>query len=124
MDFYYHLILPSSLDHVKKNGITADEEGYIYLLATKSLEITDTVAINQLFTDIYYVIEVNPYSFEAELEPDNVAEFTAAFHRRIKQEYIEPYYIKLLGKRKVNVDRVQKYQAKQIAKLVKRLNSK
>jgi hypothetical protein len=118
------MILPSSLKYVKENGLTADEDGYIYLLDTKSPEITDTVAINQLMTDAYYIFQVDPWGFSSDLEPDQVAEFTAAHHRRIKQEFIEADYIKLLGKRKVDTNRVQNYTAKETEKLVRRLNSK
>jgi hypothetical protein len=113
---FYHLVVPDSLSYVRKNGITADEEGYIYMLYTKSPEITDTVATNQLLVDTYYLFQIDPSSFESEVEPDRVAEFTARYHTRIKQREIEPYYIKELGKRKVDINRVQRFTEKELKK--------
>lgn len=113
---FYHIVLPSSIEYVRKNSITSDEEGYIYMLDTKSPEITDKVAMDQLGADDYYLFEIDSRGFTNELEPDEVAEFTAGHHSRIQQPEIELYYIKEIGKRKVDIDRVQRYEAKELKK--------
>jgi hypothetical protein len=106
---FYHISSIEAVEHIATNGITADEEGYIYMLDTNSLEIVDTVAVNQLFLEQYYLYEIDPTGITAELEPDEVAEFTASHHLRIKQAALESRFIKNMGSQSSDLARVQKY---------------
>ena len=92
---YYHLTSFTNFLLIQEQGIKAGEDGYIYVLDTK--DWNGYLALNQLFLTDYAVFSINPKGITDELEPDNVAEFSAKHQFRIKQPLIEKRYIKFLN---------------------------
>ena len=78
----------------------------IFVLVSDEGGLTDNIAVNQiwLFQDIgdYAVIEIDPTGVTGSVMEDNVAEFSAPWHRIIEQKVIEPTYLKLAEIRTLN----------------------
>ena len=92
-DTFYYVGLDETIDEIRGNGIRAEEDGYIVLLTRK--EIVDNYVLNQLLhAGKYPLIEVSARGITGVIKPSITAEF-AAFHQRlVRQEIIEPQYIK------------------------------
>ena len=52
--------------------------------------IGDLIAMNQIFAEEYAQISIDPEGIQVELEPDNVAEFSAKWQWIVKQPFIDP----------------------------------
>lgn len=91
---YYHITsFDSYLKEIKECGLHSDKEGYIYLLTRK--DVAGYVALNQLgFMDSFALLEISENGIIAKIEDDNVAEITAKWQKRVKQEQIKPDHIK------------------------------
>ena len=91
---YYHITRGyDSWLKIQRKGLKASFDGYIYLLTRK--DITNYVAVRQLgIMDSYGVLKVGSEGITGIVEDDNVAEFTAKYQKRVKQEMIKPEFIK------------------------------
>lgn len=92
---YYHITsFESYHQSIKHDGLHAGEEGYIYLLTRK--DISGYVAVNQLgIMDSFALLEIFPEGIHADIEPDRVAEFTAEWQVRVKQDFIDAEFIEI-----------------------------
>ncbi len=92
-DTFYYVGLDENLDEIRSNGIKAEEDGYIVLLTIK--EIADNYVLNQLLhAGKYPLIEVSARGITGVIKPYIIGEL-AAFHQRlVRQEKIEPQFIK------------------------------
>jgi len=99
---YYHII--ESLDiwlSIKKEGLKSSDEGYIYLLTNK--DVAWHVAPYQLgYMESYGLLEINPGGITSPIEDDNVAEVTAKYQVRVKQNIINPKFVKYINMYWVN----------------------
>lgn len=100
----YHLTSTRRLSSILRTGLKADDEGAIY--AFTDLRAADGIAREQVFLARYAILEINPDGVTGEVLPDNVAERTAGYQRRVMQDRIEPKYLSHLCTRKTKpVDR-------------------
>lgn len=94
---YYHISSPSNIPLILEKGITANDEGQIFLLDTKESKIVSAVALSQCGYQDYALFEVNSNGLSKKLVSDNVAEYTAKHQFILKQNLIGPKYIKLIS---------------------------
>jgi hypothetical protein len=95
--YYYHITRDfESWQGIGREGLRASAcDGYIYVLTTK--DIAGYVAKNQLgVRDSFGLVRIDPKGVTGAVENDNVAEFTAPYQRRIRQDFIEARHIKLM----------------------------
>ncbi len=100
-NYFYH-ITPDfkSWQRIEREGLSASPDGYIYVLTRN--EIAGTVAQNQLgIMDTFFLMRIDPKGVTGAVEHDNVAESTASYQRRIRQDLIESQYIRLVNLCKV-----------------------
>ena len=84
----YHLTPVENLAAILRAGLMADEEGAIY--AFTNLLVANTIACNQVFASRYAIFEIEKRGVTGEVLPDDVAEFSRSYQRRIMQERIDP----------------------------------
>jgi hypothetical protein len=127
LNIYWHITGPDSAERIMKEGINADEEGYIYLLTEleipedvygKKFSIPDIVVTSQIGYMNYIIIEIDPKGITARLQKDNVAEITAYAQRRVKQKKIEPKFLKIGKIQQVDVKQVRLFNTLLIEKLM------
>jgi hypothetical protein len=88
----YHLTPSENASEILKEGIKADEEGNIF--AFTEMIVANEIAKNQVFTERYCVFRISRRGIKGEILKDNVAEFSACFQRIIKQDHIEPKFLR------------------------------
>lgn len=101
MKIYYHVTDFKTWCSIRKQGLKASKDGYIYLSTTKQSNVLSSIAWNQLGLKDYGVISIKSEGISVELEPDKVGESTAKFQRRIRQSLIESKYITCLNMYKI-----------------------
>lgn len=94
--YYYHISSSSNIPLILEKGITANDEGQIFLLDTKESKIVSPVALLQCGFQDYALFEVNSKGLSKKLVSDNVAELSAKHQFILKQNLIEPKYINLV----------------------------
>lgn len=116
MNKLYHITTPDNLDSILENGLVANgngevnsglsEDGYIYLFENKSyrhpitgqvIAVADAIALNQLFTTDYVMLEIDTDGIKGELEHDNVGEFSSFAQWKVKQDKIGTEYLDVYG---------------------------
>lgn len=98
---YFHITHPDNVERILKEGLLADEDGFIFAYITRIVE--EDIALNQLGISPYAVFGINPMGITGKIIRDRVAEFTAPYHRIIVQDRIPRRYLTLLDK-KVTID--------------------
>lgn len=103
MKRYFHITRKENLKSIKKNGLTSNKEGdiflfeferYVHPVFNETNYVINHIAENQAFIDGECIlIEVNPAGFENDLFSDDVAEFTARWQWILKQPTIKPEFI-------------------------------
>lgn len=115
-----HITPTANIDKIMDEGLKANADGEIFVFEDgglfiptfkvvdgkptanrKSEYIGDLIAKNQIFVEEYALISIDPEGIEVELEPDNVAEFSAKFQWIIKQPIILPEYLTFEGVYKI-----------------------
>ncbi len=97
MKTYYHIKPTANIEKVLKNGIHA-KEGKIFVVIKNEKMILDQIALNQMFlSGSYAVFAIRSSGINGRITNDDVAEYTAPFHRVIHQDMIEPGFIKLMS---------------------------
>lgn len=90
--FYYHVTSVKNAARIKKGGIKADEEGYIFVFTDNM--VARNVAINQCgIMDEYALFRIDSRGITGKVIRDRVAEFTAPYHRIIIQDKIHKKYV-------------------------------
>ncbi|HNU71942.1 MAG TPA: hypothetical protein PKL48_09580 [Thermodesulfobacteriota bacterium] len=90
----YHLTPTKNRDLILKEGIKANKDHMIFVFT--DMLVANEIAKNQVFTDRYCVFKIARKGIESPLLKDNVGEFSAWFHRIVKQDCIEPQCLKLV----------------------------
>jgi len=70
------------------------------------VSMPDMIALNQVFLKNYDLYEINVEGLESKTQPDNVAEVLSNVQKRIRQNVIQPKYVKHLGTFKTNMKEV------------------
>jgi hypothetical protein len=99
---YYHITSPENVENVLKNGLKANEQGEIFIFQYAKITMNgvvnfadDCIAYNQVFLEKYARIEIDPEGISVPLINDNVAESTNECQWIVKQERINPEYLRL-----------------------------
>jgi len=82
---------------IKNRGLMSNEDSEIFSFT--NMNVANTIARDQVFLFEYAVFKIDPLGITGEIAMDDVAEFSAAYQRIIKQSHIEPNYLRLLRKR-------------------------
>jgi hypothetical protein len=98
---YYHVTEFENVHSILKNGISANQDGEIFLFDTNyfihplygAMPVSDYIAHTQLFIKKPIVFEIKAKGILNELSCDNVAEYTAKFQWILKQDKIDKKYI-------------------------------
>lgn len=115
-----HITPIKNLDKILEEGLYANADGEIFVFEDTSISfpavkvvngepiierrdeyIGDLIAMNQIFAEEYAQISIDPDGIEVELEPDNVAEFSAKWQWIVKQPFIAPWYLVFWGSYKL-----------------------
>jgi len=92
-DMFYCIGKSGSLEEILKNGIKADANGNIFLFTRK--EVADNLVLNQYHHGgKYALIEVSPRGITGVIKPYITGQLEAFFERIVKQDRIEPQYVK------------------------------
>jgi len=103
---YYHITDVKNKTSILKNGLRANEEGFIFLFENVSTinrdtniqnTVSDMIAANQLSLEEYAMFEIDSKGINENLLKDEVAEFSAKNQFIAKQENIAPQFINLFG---------------------------
>lgn len=89
---YYHLTETENVESVLKEGLLANEEGEIFLF--DRLDASMHIAANVFSNDKMAIMEINAQGIQSEITKDNVAEFFAEHLFIVKQDKIEPKYVR------------------------------
>ena len=114
--FYYHITAVEDVKSILAEGLKGSttprnrgstfETPSICVLDSDNEKLTDSVAIHQIWPmqdiDQYAVLEISSLGVTGQVVEDNVAESSAPWQRVIKQERIEPRYLKHLRTRSLN----------------------
>lgn len=99
---YYHITSPENVESILKNGLKANEQGEIFIFQYAKITTNgvvnfadDCIAYNQVFLEKYARVEINPEGISVPLIHDNVAEPTNECQWIVKQERINPEYLRL-----------------------------
>jgi hypothetical protein len=99
---YYHITSPENVESILKNGLKANEQGDIFIFQYAKFTkngivnyVDDYIANNQKFYEKYARIEIDPEGISVPLINDNVGESTSKFQWIVKQERINPDYLRL-----------------------------
>lgn len=95
MDTLYHLTGLDNLDQILTEGLRAGDDGWIYLFT--DMLVANTIARDQVFLGRYAVIEVDRRGITGRLHRDNVGEFSAPYHRRVKTRRIAAKHLRHVG---------------------------
>jgi hypothetical protein len=94
--FYYHVTDVNKVDHIKRNGLKANEEGLIFVFT--DMIASGSIAKEQYgLADRYAVFKIYSNGITGRVIKDRVAEFSAPYQRVIIQERIQKRYIEFLG---------------------------
>ena len=88
----YHLTPAENAPRILKEGLKSDAEGNIF--AFTEMIVANEIAKNQVFTKRYCIFKISKKGICGEILKENVAEFSAWAHRIIRQNRIEPKYLK------------------------------
>ena len=90
----YHLTPIENVSAILKNGLKADKEGNIFAFTNPI--VANTIARDQVGVDRYCVFKILKKGVNGKVLKDNVAELSASFQLIIKQNWIEPRFLKKL----------------------------
>lgn len=90
-DCLYHITPSQHLGAILREGLRCDGEGCIYVMTDPI--VANSIAGNQIMTDRYAIIAVAPAGITGEISRDDVAEFTAPYHRVVRQRLVSPEYL-------------------------------
>jgi hypothetical protein len=108
----YYVANPESIDIIRKKGIEANQDGYINFITDLTMKeslfgtvgnIPDMISYFHLFSETYYLIEINYKGIKGNIKLDNVTECTTFAQRKVKQNFIDLNYLKIMEERKVDV---------------------
>ena len=91
----YHLTALKNVESILRNGLQAgtrlkaNNQGLIFAI-THPHVVADEVAACQLFLREYAIFRIRRKHITGQIGADEVAEFTAPYHRVIYQDHIEP----------------------------------
>jgi hypothetical protein len=91
----FHVTEPTKVESIMRKGLAADDEGHIFALSDRRL--ADVIARDQLFLSEYALLSIDAYGITGDIEPDEVAEFSAKWHRVIVQLGIEPRFLRVVS---------------------------
>jgi hypothetical protein len=115
---YYHITPSENLQSILWNGLQANNDNQIFFysgweIGTKHINCTalicDFIAINQLGLKEFAIFEISSKGIKTEIQNDNVGELTAKFQFHINQSKISKSYIKFVGYRQVDVERIKQF---------------
>ena len=92
---FYHLTAVANQEAILRDGIKADEEGFIYLF--DDMLAANPIARGQVFVKRYVVFSVDDAGLTDEPSKDVVGEFSQGMQWRIKQERIESRFLTVVG---------------------------
>jgi hypothetical protein len=94
-EYYYYITRGfEELINIRKVGLKSSSDGYIHVITNK--EMGRYVAESQLHTfDDYGLVRINPKGITGVVEEDDEEEFVPEFQSRIKQDFIEPIYLRV-----------------------------
>lgn len=88
---YYHVTAIKNIDIIKKNGIKADKEGYIFVFT--NAKCAEEIATNQCGLKKVALFMIDSRGITGKVIKDRVAEFTSHYHRIIIQDKISKRYV-------------------------------
>jgi hypothetical protein len=91
----YHVTARENMPRILAQGILANDKGLIFTIIDRRL--AERIAITQIFELDYAVICIRPEGITGRVTGDHVAEFTAPWHRVVKQRRIAPEFLELVG---------------------------
>ena len=92
---FYHLTPSEKAGKIERKGIAANKHGEIFLFTNRI--VANTIARDQVFTNRYTVFEINPDGITGTIIADKVSEFSASFQRIVKQDYLAPEFLTVVG---------------------------
>ena len=92
---YYHLTPSKKADRIKQYGIAANKHGEIFVFT--NIIVANTIARDQIFTDRYTLFEIAQNGITGTIIADKVSEFSASFQRIVKQDYLAPEFLTVVG---------------------------
>jgi len=105
---YYHVTHVKNIPGIRKNGLMANKDGYIFVFTDQVG--ANTIAINQCFLfDEYAIFWIDSKGVTGKIIMDRVAEFSAPYHRIIIQDKISKKYIEFGGSIIINPDEPTKW---------------
>jgi hypothetical protein len=116
IDAYYHITAVENLESIMREGLkggtkprnrpTAVPAPSTFVLISKDAGLTEQVALTQIWVgeDVgeYAILRIDPAGVTGPVLPDLVGEFTAPWHRIIQQDVIQPRYLELVERRRVD----------------------
>ena len=115
---YWHISPIENKDNILSEGIKCSEDGYIYMITSLEeridlfdvkVSMPDMIAFNQVFLKKYDLYEIDAEGLDRKTQPDNVAEMFSDLQKRVKQNVIQPKYVKYLGTFETNWKEVITY---------------
>lgn len=118
---FYYITEPMKVNHILSTGLSCDRAGYIYIITSNWIRedifgqegyVCDLIAHDQLSMSSYSLIEIDSNGIQVEIEMDNRDFVTSYYHGRIRQNTIQPEFIRLdnyQGEiKKVNIEQIDK----------------
>ncbi len=112
---YWHISPVENKENILSEGIKCSEDGYVYMITSLEegidlfdvkVSMPDMIAFNQVFLNKYDLYEIDAEGLERKTQPDNVAEILPDLQKRVKQNVIQPKYVKHLGTFETNTKEV------------------
>ncbi len=95
LEILYHVTARENVPSILAQGILANDRGLIFTITDPRL--AEGIAITQIFELAYAVIRVRPEGIRGRVTDDRVAEFSAPWHRVVRQPRIAPEFLELVG---------------------------
>jgi len=100
---YYHVTNVKNVPQIKRGGLKANEEGFIFVFT--DMIVAETIATQQCFLmDQYAVFVIHSKGITGKVIMDRVAEYSAPYQRIIIQKEIPKRYIDFLASFVINHD--------------------
>ena len=96
-----HVTAQANVSSILAQGILANHDGLIFTITDPQL--AERIAVSQIFELDYAVIRVRPEGITGRVTGDQVAEFSAPWHRVVKQRRIAPEFLELAGEYRAEV---------------------
>ena len=91
----YHVTARENVPSITAQGIFANDKGLIFTITDPRL--AEWIALTQIFELDYAVLRIRPEGITGRVTGDHVAEFTAPWHRVVKQRRIVPEFLEVVG---------------------------